>query len=84
MKNQAHEDAYFGGEDPHTVPRGDIDKLQEGFDNLEIEPEDLDPEFNDQRVDYQPEQDMIAQTDVMEDMSGNPLDMDQGMFELPA
>lgn len=84
MKNQAHEDAYFGDEDPYTVPRGDIDRRQEGFDNLEIEPEDLDPELNDQRVDYQPEQDMIAQTDVMEDMSGNPLDMDQGMFELPA
>ena len=84
MKNQAHEDAYYGEEDPYTVPRGDIDELQGGFDNLEVEPEDLDPEFNDQRVDYQPEQDMIAQTDVMEDMSGNPLDMDQGMFELPA
>ena len=84
MKNQAHEDAYYGEEDPYTVPRGDIDERQGGFDNLEVEPEDLDPEFNDQRVDYQPEQDMIAQTDVMEDMSGNPLDMDQGMFELPA
>lgn len=85
MKNQARDEAWYQGDDPNTVPRGDIDERQRRADSLEHEPEEMD-EFYDPnyRVENQPEQEMIAQTDVMEDVSGNPLDMDQGMFELPA
>ena len=85
MRNRAHDKAWYQGDDPNTVPRGDIDDRQQGFDSLEHEPEDMD-EFYDPnyRVENQPEPEMIAQADAMEDMSGNPLDMNQGMFELPA